>query len=260
MAAVRFVFTALLALACAHAHVDVEPQDIRIIGGDDVDIAQFPYQVALFYFDEFRCGGSILNENFILTAAHCLHDVKFDWHVSIRAGSTKRSFGGQYIRASKIAMGEGFTMKKLHNDVGIVKLETPLNFTDLVRPVELVDVGSEPQPGSTITLSGWGVTNENSNVAPEGLRTTTVKAVNRLVCSVPYFLINRITKDMFCAAALGKDTCQGDSGGPAVNGEGKQVGIVSFGMGCANVLFPGVYTNLASKGIRDFIDKSLQTM
>lgn len=240
--------------------MDIELEDSRIIGGDDADIEQFPYQVALFYFDKFRCGGSILNENFILTAAHCLHDVKFDWHVSIRAGSTKRSYGGQYVRASKIAIQDGFTMEKIRYDVGIVKLEKPLNLTNLVKPIELVDVGAEPKPGTTITLSGWGVTNERSNQAPELLRTTTVKVVNRWVCSVPYLLINRITKEMICAAAMGKDTCQGDSGGPAVDDQGKQVGIVSFGNGCANVLFPGVYTNLANDEIRNFIDQSLQTM
>lgn len=234
--------------------------NLGIIGGDDAKIESFPYQVALTYVDSFKCGGSILNENFVLTAAHCLYYVQSDWHVRVRAGSTLRTSGGQYPHAKKVMYDSRFTMKNLRYDVGLIKLETPLVLGPAVQPVQLVAVGAEPQVGSSITLSGWGVVQEGNKTPPLGLRTTQVQTVRRWTCSLSYVLMAKITDAMFCAAAQGKDTCQGDSGGPAVDENGRQVGIVSFGNGCANWLFPGVYTNLANAEVRKFIDNSMQSM
>ena len=93
---------------------------------------------------------------------------------------------------------------------------------------------------------------------PNTLYSVVVPIVDRATCEKAYQSLNEITARMICAGEAGKDSCQGDSGGPVVAGEGDnraQVGIVSWGLGCAEAGYPGVYTNVANEDIRSFIQK-----
>jgi trypsin len=91
-----------------------------------------------------------------------------------------------------------------------------------------------------------GTTSENSNTLPASLRYVTVPVVARSTCQASYGA-SSVTTNMFCAAASGKDSCSGDSGGPIINtSTGVLIGVVSWGQGCAEAGFPGVYTRLGN--------------
>lgn len=117
----------------------------------------------------------------------------------------------------------------------------------------------ELTPGSHLQISGWGIT--GTGYTSDMLRTATIPSIARDDCQNNYRYIPRrivITDNMICAWFPGtRDACQGDSGGPAVY-QGKLVGIVSFGIGCANPNYPGVYTNVYA--LRDWINNTTMNM
>jgi trypsin len=119
-----------------------------------------------------------------------------------------------------------------------------------VQPIALTR--SEPSAGTASVVSGWGTLSSGSSSLPTQLQAVTVNIVSSSECSSAYSSYGGITDRMICAAVSGggKDACQGDSGGPLVVGE-DLVGIVSWGVGCAEPNYPGVYSNVAT--LRDFI-------
>jgi len=116
-------------------------------------------------------------------------------------------------------------------------------FRTEVQPITLTT--SEPLAGENAVVTGWGTLASGSNYLPYQLQVVNVSIVSREVCNDAYD--DEITENMICAAVFGggKDACQGDSGGPLVV-EGKLAGIVSWGIGCAESQYPGVYSNVAN--------------
>jgi trypsin len=111
---------------------------------------------------------------------------------------------------------------------------------------------TKPAAGVSSVVSGWGTLSSGSSSLPTQLQAVTVDIVSDAACDSAYASYGGITENMICAAVPGggKDACQGDSGGPlAVNGV--LVGLVSWGVGCAEASYPGVYSNVAS--LRDFV-------
>jgi trypsin len=101
-------------------------------------------------------------------------------------------------------------------------------------------------------VSGWGTLSSGSSSLPTQLQAVTVNIVSSSECDSAYSSYGGITENMICAAVSGggKDACQGDSGGPLVAGD-SLVGLVSWGVGCAEARYPGVYSNVAA--LRGFI-------
>ena len=114
-----------------------------------------------------------------------------------------------------------------------------------MQPITLTD--SEPLPGQNATVTGWGTLASGSGTLPRQLQVVNVPIVSREECNKDYESYDGITENMICAAVPGggKDACQGDSGGPLVV-DGKLAGVVSWGIGCAEPLYPGVYSNVAT--------------
>jgi trypsin len=110
---------------------------------------------------------------------------------------------------------------------------------------------SEPAAGSLAVVTGWGAPYSGGTI-PSQLQAVNVDIISRTECDNAYADYGGITVNMICAAVPGggKDACQGDSGGPLVVGV-QLVGIVSWGVGCAEAEYPGVYSNVAT--IKDFI-------
>ncbi|NP_001139871.1 Serine protease 27 [Salmo salar] len=137
------------------------------------------------------------------------------------------------------------------DDICLLKLSSPVTFTDYIQPVCLAAVDSTYYTGTTSWVTGWG--NINSDVplpSPGTLQEVTVPVVGNRECSCLYTGFSSITNNMICAGLLsgGRDSCQGDSGGPMVSEQGQvwiQSGVVSFGQGCAAANFPGVYTRVS---------------
>ncbi|WP_428264818.1 trypsin-like serine protease [Haliangium sp.] len=229
----------------------------KIVGGDNVTINEFPWQISMQTPSGFHfCGGSILDEEWILTASHCV-DGSSPSDIRIAAGITRVSTSGnqgQLRNVAEIFMFPGYTDPTRGKDVALLRLATPLNLSSTASPIEVVTSADQAAglttPGTDATVSGWGTLSSGGN-SPDVLQAVTVPIVSNAQADAAYNTVN-ITDDQIGAGLLGvggKDSCQGDSGGPLVVFDGatpKLAGVVSWGFGCADADFPGMYARVAS--------------
>uniref|UniRef100_A0A8D0L803 Peptidase S1 domain-containing protein n=1 Tax=Sphenodon punctatus TaxID=8508 RepID=A0A8D0L803_SPHPU len=167
-----------------------------------------PWLVLLYYFDEYYCSGTLLNEEWVVTAAHC------------------------YMSHSNV----------YENDIMLLKLDPPVVFTSYVSPLSLATCSADV--GTVCTVMGWGTTTTPEETYPKVPHCVDVNIISNEVCQAAYE--NNIIDNMVCAGVMegGKDSCQGDSGGPLVC-NGQLQGIVSWGEHpCAQPGKPGVYTDI----------------
>ncbi|XP_075979210.1 transmembrane protease serine 9-like [Anticarsia gemmatalis] len=231
-------------------------EEDSISGGYSVSIKDFPYQVSIYIGrgdqnDRFHCGGSIISNNYILTAAHCLDGVKVS-QIVVRAGSAYQK-KGTIIKITDMILHSDYSINTIDNDVAVIRAAAPIEFNDVIQPIRLPNNNRPLEVGSIITASGWGET--ESSAESNILLAVKVPVVSEERCYRVF--PDRLTKNMFCAGGLqtgGKAVCQGDSGGPAVQ-NGVQYGIVSWGRPCALPNFPDVYTKIQAPSIRGFIAK-----
>ncbi|XP_062556158.1 trypsin 5G1-like [Armigeres subalbatus] len=222
----------------------------RVVGGYEVDIKDVPFQVSLSddYFGHF-CGGSLLSERWVLTAGHCANDQ--DLGLKVRAGSSRHATDGQLYRVKKVYQHPQYNPVIIDYDFSLLELEEPIIFGDSCQAVNLPKKDQPVEEGTCLQVSGWGAT-QNPSESRSVLRATTVPALSQDECVRAYSLNNEVTKRMVCAGYKegGKDACQGDSGGPLVEGN-TLVGVVSWGIGCAQAGYPGVYSRVAA--VRDWV-------
>ncbi|XP_050672354.1 trypsin alpha-3-like [Leptidea sinapis] len=248
---VFFIYLAVQDVNCKTRHRS--KYDGKIVGGYDTTIQSIPYQVYLLLQKGdlfYQCGGSILNDMNILTAAHCLTGME---RVYVRAGSTYSDQGGSFVTSRRFSQHPLYNNKTSDFDVGVIRLSKKLALDGrTMKAIRLVRSGMRLPTGSNVTVSGWGATSENGDTS-ETLMAVKIPIVSNSECAKSYG--NSLTSRMFCAGVPqgGKDSCQGDSGGPVVLQSGQQAGVVSFGIGCARQGTPGVYTNLADRQIRTWI-------
>lgn len=222
----------------------------RIVGGEEAEPHEFPWQISLrrasdnFHF----CGGSVLDENTVVTAAHCTVIWDSPDEVVIVAGEHNKKVdeGTEQTRAvSKLTVHESYgSPKGFENDIALWSLVEPLNLTFAVAPVPLPKAMQESSGYCTVT--GWGTLSSGGST-PDVLMKVDVPVVEDGTCKLEYPF--SIADSMICAGERGKDSCQGDSGGPLVcyNADGSSYlgGIVSWGRGCAGLFSPGVYTEVS---------------
>ncbi|XP_070823426.1 trypsin-1-like [Chaetodon trifascialis] len=212
-------------------------EDDKIIGGYECARHSEPHQVSLNTGYHF-CGGSLVNENWVVSAAHCYRsriEVRLGEH-NIRINENTE----QFISSSRIIRHPNYGTNGYNNDIMLIKLSRPAVFNQYVQPVPLPT--SCAPAGTMCKVSGWGDT-RSSSVDGDKLQCLEIPILSQSVCRSSY--PGMITDDMFCAGYLegGKDSCQGDSGGPVVcNGELQ--GVVSWGYGCAERNHPGVYAKV----------------
>ncbi|XP_034476946.1 trypsin alpha-like [Drosophila innubila] len=242
-----FKFVILLSVvACAFGAAIPEgllPQlDGRIVGGVATTIGSFPWQISLQRNGYHSCGGSVFRANIIVTAAHCLQNVSPS-ALQVRAGSTYWNSGGVVLKVANFRNHEGYNGATKANDIAVIRLSGSLAMSSNIKAIGLAS--SAPGNGAAASVSGWGALYSGSTSTPTQLQYVSVKIVSRATCaSGTYSYGNQISSTMICAAAPGKDSCQGDSGGPLVSG-GVLVGVVSWGYGCADSRYPGVYADVA---------------
>lgn len=210
----------------------------RIIGGRTLNIEEVPFQIALYDKGLFICGGSILNANWILTAAHC---VKGGGKFRIRAGSKFTNRGGVLRSAGVVVVNSGYNLRTMQHDIALIRLTKPLKWSTRIKPVKLAKPNSKlPR---NLLVSGWGARSEINNRPTNELRGASVSTVSYNTCKNKFKEEYPVSRLVVCASAPGRDACQGDSGGP-LTFKGVQYGIVSYGIGCARKAFPGIYTNI----------------
>ncbi|XP_035729179.1 serine protease hepsin-like [Vespa mandarinia] len=217
----------------------------RIVGGQQTSIHQHPYQVSVRFNIRHICGGAIISNEWIVTAAHCVEG-SLVRYISIKAGISDLKMRGIMIRAKEIIVHENYNHQTSDYDIALIRLEKSLHFGHNMRPISLAKTTDQYTAGSKAVVTGWGVLRKNG-VLSDKLREVRVPVVSNINCSYLY-TGREITSRMLCAGYLnvgGRDACQGDSGGPLVQ-QGKLIGLVSWGYGCAEPAYPGVYTRVAA--------------
>ncbi|XP_044262514.1 trypsin-1-like [Tribolium madens] len=225
--------------------------DNRIVGGRWMSIYDVPWQVSVQYNKAHICGGSIISDKYIVTAAHCTDGFSPNLF-SVRVGTSFHEFGINY-KVSSIYQHPKYFHWIMGYDISIIKLKTVLTFGLSVAPVSLPPSNTKWNPGTLVLITGWGKTHELSQLSSYFLQGVSVEISSEEYCKKiygEYYITNRV----LCAGVPegGKSACQGDSGGPLVVGN-VLAGIVSWGVGCARPGFPGVYTNVSA--VRDFIEQ-----
>ncbi|MFI7676597.1 S1 family peptidase [Actinophytocola sp. NPDC049390] len=232
--------SAAVAVGITQANADQGNQ--QIVGGDRASIADHPYVVYLTTADGFQfCGGTLVDDNKVVTAAHCTVGKQPSDIVVVAGREDKESTAGIATPAKQIWVHPDFADVRSGNDVSVLTLTDRVPYEPLALPrkddAELYKVG---QPG---LILGWG------RVAADGqpsryLLKASVPVMADTACAKAY--PGYKAQSMVCAGLPegGVDSCQGDSGGPLVV-DGKLAGITSWGEGCAAAGKPGVYTRLA---------------
>lgn len=227
----------------------------RIVGGSPVDITAVPWQVLLRINDSVQCGGALIADTWILTAAHCMNGVSPS-QVQAFVGVTDQNHltRDHLVPVSQVIVNPSWNSTTYASDLALIGLAAPVSPSASVQPVALPlvqNASTWPALGEAATISGWGTTTINGSSSPL-LRAATVQiltAPSDAKCGE--YGAGYVPGNHVCAGVPqgGVDACQGDSGGPltvAYNGGAVLAGVVSSGSGCADPKFPGLYTRVTS--------------
>ncbi|XP_060681152.1 trypsin-like [Hemiscyllium ocellatum] len=212
--------------------------DDKIVGGYECAKHSVPWIVSL-NVGWHTCGGSLIHSNWVVSAAHCYYS-----HIEVRLGEhniAQMEGTEQHISSEKIIQHPRYDSQYLDNDIMLIKLSKAASLNRDVGTIALPS--SCAYAGEMCLVSGWG--NTMSSVSNNRLQCLDAPVLSDRTCHNAY--PGMITNNMICVGYLegGKDSCQGDSGGPVVC-NGVLQGIVSWGYGCAERGYPGVYTKVCN--------------
>lgn len=220
-----------------------------IVGGVEANQGEFPFMVSLqSEYSSHYCGGSLIKEDWVLTAAHCMDSGYID-AVVFGVHELNNSPQKEVVKIKKVIMHPNFNSSTMDYDYALIQLEKPVNF----EPVKLnrADIPVKDDEEQMSTTAGWGVLAENSYSVSNKLMKVDVPLVASPKCSKAYASYNEITDRMICAGydQGKKDSCQGDSGGPLIMKKKNRnvlIGVVSWGKGCARPQAYGVYSKVSA--------------
>ncbi|XP_052890119.1 venom serine protease Bi-VSP-like isoform X1 [Anopheles moucheti] len=243
-------------------------QHNRVVGGVPAELHGWPWMALVGYKNalgevSFKCGGSLITKRHVLSAAHCirrdLSSVRLGEHDTSTDAETKHVD----VPVVRYETHPSYDKKDGHTDLAVLYMEYEVQFNDAIKPICLPlsdTIRSKNFIGYTPFVAGWGRTQEGGKSA-NVLQELQLPIIANDECRTLYDKIGKVFSQkqfdnaVMCAGVLegGKDSCQGDSGGPLMLPQrfGSefyyfQVGIVSYGIGCARAEVPGVYTRVAS--------------
>ncbi|XP_072391809.1 uncharacterized protein Np [Diabrotica undecimpunctata] len=245
--------------------------EARIVGGEKSSFGKWPWQISLRQWRTstylHKCGAALLNENWAITAAHCVDNVPPS-DLLLRLGEHDLStesepYLHQERRVQIVASHPQFDPRTFEYDLALLRFYEPVTFQPNILPV-CVPQSDENFVGRTAYVTGWGRLYEDGPL-PSVLQEVSVPVINNTVCESMYRAagyIEHIPHIFICAGWRrgGFDSCEGDSGGPMViqrqDNRFLLAGVISWGIGCAEPNQPGVYTRISE--FRDWINQILQ--
>nr|XP_017203011.1 transmembrane protease serine 11E [Oryctolagus cuniculus] len=230
-------------------------QSVRIVGGTEVEEGEWPWQASLQWDGFHRCGATLINSTWLLSAAHCFILYKDPTRWTASFGVTLNPLKmKQGLR--RIIVHEKYNHSTHDYDISLAELSRPVPYTNAVHRICLPEASHEFRPGEEMFVTGFGA-RQNDGFSQNHLREVQVDLIDTDTCNDPQVYNGAITPRMLCAGSLqGKrDACQGDSGGPLVTSDPRNIwyiaGIVSWGDECGQPNKPGVYTRVTA--LRDWI-------
>ncbi|XP_025834022.1 trypsin-1-like [Agrilus planipennis] len=224
----------------------------RIVGGHATAMNEFPWMVRLSYFNRFYCGGMLINDRYVLTAAHCVKGfmwfmIKATFGEHDRCSDTKRPESRFVLRAITGA----FSFLNFDNDIALLRLNDRVPIMDTIKPICLPTKKDDLYIGTKAIATGWGTLKEDGKPSCV-LQEVEVPVISNEACRKnTSYTAKMISDNMLCAGypgVGGRDSCQGDSGGPLIAQRADKkyelIGVVSWGNGCARPSYPGVYTRV----------------
>ncbi|XP_069702856.1 trypsin-1-like [Periplaneta americana] len=223
----------------------------RIVGGKPAEMNEFPWMARLSYFNRFYCGGMLINDRYVLTAAHCVKGfmwfmIKVTFGEHDRCNDTRKPESRFVLRA----ITGDFSFMNFDHDIALLRLNDKVPITDAIRPICLPVKTEELYEDVKAVVTGWGTLHEDGKPSCI-LQQVEVPVMSNQECRKnTKYNEKMISDNMLCAGYPDgmKDSCQGDSGGPlATERDDKKfelIGIVSWGNGCARAGYPGVYTRV----------------
>jgi trypsin len=225
----------------------------QIVGGEDATECEWNWQVGLMdkEFGKPWCGGMLISDEWAVTAAHCCESSTFvvsagDYNHRVRSGKE------QFRNADRVITHPGYNPNTMANDIALVKVDRAFTLGGCIGTVCLPT--EDIAPGSECWISGWG-TLESGGSQPNIMQEAAVNIISNKECvSESYYSSSEILPSMLCAQGGNKstgfkDACQGDSGGPLVcadaSGTWRLHGATSWGYGCADKNYPGVWARVA---------------
>ncbi|KXJ84501.1 CLIP domain-containing serine protease B4 [Aedes albopictus] len=258
----------------------------RILGGTNTAINAYPWAALLIAKPIFgsrimyACGGSLISDRFVLTAAHCFREIPLwikitkvrlgEWDIESEEDCDGDGDDNCADKAVDVAVGshvvhEDYDSQNIHYDVALIKLANAVTFSEYISPVCLPltdELRNLPDAGRTFTAVGWGTTEKGQD--DPGVYGSRYKlevdlpGVDLETCRVKYPDV--LDSELCAGGEAGKDSCQGDSGGGLVaaekDGYWYQFGVVSWGYGCGTDGVPGVYARVGS--FIDWIQKHMK--
>ena len=219
-----------------------QPPVLEVVGGVVAPPGKFPWMVRL----SMGCGGALTAPRVVLTAGHCVDGTGDTESIKVIAGAVDlKSPKALTAHSVSVIRAAGFRDETRGDDWAVIRLDHALDLPTLPLAQGVADRGE-------FVVMGWGQTREDSMRQERRLHYATVPTVPDGRCAAEYQRagVKLVADEQICAGARGVDTCQGDSGGPMVGkdaaGGWVQVGIVSWGLGCARDGYPGVYTQIST--------------